>query len=243
MSRRGPVSRWWRAEQLSTSPATRTWESTSTTRWSQTRSRSETTWEDSRTLSPCSATASIRPCRNSRRASGSRLATGSSRISSSGRLARPRVRASWARCPPESFPARWPGSRPSCSIRRSGDGVVPAGVEPGAEAQVVGDGEPGVGGGVLGDEADLGQLGRRRRRAAAAHLDRARGRRQQPDGQAEQGGLAGAVGADQPGRPARPGCPACSPTAPSGAGTACPGPGPAGRRSRYLLAGRRERCS
>ena len=59
------------------------------------------------------------PCRNSRRASGSRLATGSSRTSSSGRFATARVRASWARWPPESRPARWRGSRPSCSIRRS----------------------------------------------------------------------------------------------------------------------------
>ena len=57
------------------------------------------------TLSSCSATASIRSCRNSRRASGSRLATGSSRISSSGRLARPSVSASCARWPPESLRA------------------------------------------------------------------------------------------------------------------------------------------
>jgi hypothetical protein len=33
--------------------------------------------------------------------------------------------------------------------------IVPAGVEPGAQLQMVGDAQPGVGGGVLGDEADL----------------------------------------------------------------------------------------
>src|SRR6266516_1009716 len=48
---------------------------------------------------------------------GSRLATGSSRISSSGRLAMARVRASWARWPPDSRPAFTAGSRPSLLIR------------------------------------------------------------------------------------------------------------------------------
>ena len=57
------------------------------------------------TLVSFSATDSIRWRRKSRRASGSRLATGSSRMSSSGRLATATVRASWARCPPESLPA------------------------------------------------------------------------------------------------------------------------------------------
>ena len=187
------------ASSVSTSPSTRTRESTSTTRWSQTRSRSETTCEDSRTLSSCSATASIRICRNSRRASGSRLATGSSRISSSGRLARPSVSASWARCPPDSLPGPLGGVEAEPLDPGAGDRVVPARVEPGAEPQVVVDAEPGVGRGVLGDEADLGQLAALPARAPAADLDRARRRRQQPDGQAEQGGLAGAVGADQAG--------------------------------------------
>ena len=117
-SRSGPDSRWCVARSPSTSPATRTWESTRTTTWSQTRSRSDTTCEESSTLISSSATASISTCRNSRRASGSRLATGSSRTSSSGRFASPSVSASWARWPPESWPARWPGSRPRRSIRR-----------------------------------------------------------------------------------------------------------------------------
>ena len=55
-----------------------------------------------------------------------------------------------------------------------GDRVVPARVEVRTEAQVVGDREPGVGRGVLRDEADLRQLGRVGGRAAAADLDRAR---------------------------------------------------------------------
>ena len=53
----------------------------------KTRSRSATRCEERTTLTPCSTTTSIRPWRNSRRASGSRLATGSSSTSSSGRFA------------------------------------------------------------------------------------------------------------------------------------------------------------
>ena len=85
-----------------------------------------------------------------------------------GALGEPRVSASWARWPPESLPALCAGSRPSRSIRAARQGVVPARVEVGAEPQVVGDAQPGVGGRVLGDEADLGQLLRVGRRAAAA---------------------------------------------------------------------------
>src|SRR6266571_3732463 len=66
---------------------------------------------------------------------------------------------------------------------------------------MVGDAQPGVGGAVLGDEADPGQLRRVGGGAAAEHLDAARGRRQQPDGQMQQRGLAGPVGADQPDDP------------------------------------------
>ena len=70
-------------------------------------------------LVPRSATTSIRLCRNSRRASGSRLATGSSRRMTSGRFATAMVRASWARWPPDSDPPRWRGLRPSRAIRCS----------------------------------------------------------------------------------------------------------------------------
>src|SRR4051812_23588056 len=48
---------------------------------------------------------------------GEAVATGSSRMSSSGRLAMARVRASWARWPPESRPAFCAGSSPSAAIR------------------------------------------------------------------------------------------------------------------------------
>ena len=71
------------------------------------------------TAMPVSATTSITDCRNSRRASGSSEATGSSSRSSSGRFASASVSATWACCPPESFPTFLPDGRPSCSMRRS----------------------------------------------------------------------------------------------------------------------------
>ena len=149
--------------------------------------------------------------------------------------------------------------RPSASgpgrARRSASWARPSSqprVEPGAEAQVVGDGQARVGRGVLRDEADLGQLRRAGRRAAAEDLDRARGRGQQcrPPG-CSSVRLARAVRADQPDHPARRGCPACSRTAPSGARTACPAPRPAGRRLTLCpllggarkVVGRAPRCS
>ena len=79
--------------------------------------------------------------RNSRRASGSRLATGSSRTSRSGRFGRASVSASWARWPPESRPARWRGVQAEPVHPVAPRGGVPARVEPRAQAQVVGDGQ------------------------------------------------------------------------------------------------------
>ena len=79
--------------------------------------------------------------------------------------------------------------------------AVPARVEPLAHAQMAGDGKPGVDRRVLGDEADRAQL-RRGAGAAAEDRDRARGRREQPGRQLQQGGLARAVGPDQPDHPA-----------------------------------------
>jgi hypothetical protein len=76
-------------------------------------------------------------------------------------------------------------------------GRVPARVEPRAESQVVGDRQPGVDRCVLRDEPDPGQLFRPAGRAAAQHGDGPGGRRDQPAGQPEQGGLAGAVRPDQ----------------------------------------------
>ena len=75
--------------------------------------------------------------------------------------------------------------------------VVPSGVEPAAEPQVVGDRHPDVDGGVLGNEADPGQLRRTGGRTRAENRDRAARRRQHPGGEAQQGGLAGAVRADE----------------------------------------------
>jgi hypothetical protein len=75
----------------------------------------------------CSATISIRSRRNSRRARGSRLATGSSSSSNPGRLATARVRASWARWPPDSDPARC-GLRPSWLMRRAASSLSQPGL-------------------------------------------------------------------------------------------------------------------
>jgi hypothetical protein len=54
-------------------------------------------------------------------------------------------------------------------------------------------------GGVLGDEADPGQLRRSGRGALAEDGDRAEGRREHPGGEPQQGGLARSVGADESG--------------------------------------------
>ena len=98
------------------------------------------------------------------------------------------------------------GQRPGPLLRVQGElpnplprqVVVPAGVEPCAEAEMSGDRQPGVDGSALGDEADPGQLRRPGRGALPEDGDRAAGRREQPGGQAQQGGLARAVGADEP---------------------------------------------
>jgi hypothetical protein len=82
-----------------------------------------------------------------------------------------------------------------------GELAVPAMVEPGAHAQVPGDGKPAVDRRVLGDEADPGELGRGAGGALAQDPDLSRGRVEQPGRQVQQGGLARAVGSDQPGHP------------------------------------------
>jgi hypothetical protein len=79
-----------------------------------------------------------------------------------------------------------------------GQGPVEAGVELGAHGEVLGDAEVAVQGGVLGDEADLGEQPGAAGRLVE-HPDAAGGGGQQANGQMEQGGLAGAVGADQGG--------------------------------------------
>src|ERR1022692_861624 len=84
---RGPVSSRCSAIRSSTGPANCTRPAVSTTTQSQIRSSSLTTCEETRTVSPVSATAAISVCMNSIRATGSRLATGSSSTSSGARLA------------------------------------------------------------------------------------------------------------------------------------------------------------
>ena len=136
-SRRGPVSRWWVASSVSTSPSTRTSESTSTTRWSQTRSRSETTCEDSRTLSSVL---------------GHRLhqhlqeLPAGQRVEAGDRLVEDQQLRPLGQAEGEgelgALAAGQPagplaGSRPSRSIRDRATRVVPARVEVGAEPQVV----------------------------------------------------------------------------------------------------------
>ena len=54
-----------------------------------------------------------------------------------------------------------------------------------------------------GPRSRPGRVGRAVAGAATEHADRARRRRQQPDGEVQQRGLAGAVGTDQPDDPAR----------------------------------------
>ena len=73
--------------------------------------------EERSTVRPPSAVASIRVCRNSRRASGSSAASGSSSRSRSGRLARASTRATCDRCPPESVPTRRSSGMPSRASR------------------------------------------------------------------------------------------------------------------------------
>jgi hypothetical protein len=59
-----------------------------------------------------------------------------------------------------------------------GERCVPTWVRPPAESEVIGDREPGVGGGVLGDEADAGELvGRRPGRPPSTEIDPALGPR------------------------------------------------------------------
>src|SRR5579863_5015195 len=154
-------------------------------RKSHTRSMSLTRCDESTMLISWPATVDISSPRNSHRASGSRLATGSSSRSSSGRLASAIVRDSWARWPPESFPARWRGLNPSSASRVC------------AESQVVLDRQPGVEGRVLRDEAHAGELGGVACGLLTEHLDRAGARREQPGGDVEQRGLSRAVRADE----------------------------------------------
>ena len=134
------------------------------TRWSQTRSRSATMCDESRTVMPVSTTASITALRNSRRASGSSEATGSSSSSSSGRLASASVSATCACWPPESLPTFCVERQVQALDPLARERVVPARVELAPEPERLADREAAVQRVVLRDEADAREHARRPRR-------------------------------------------------------------------------------
>ena len=103
---------------------------------------------------PFSTTASITAFRNSRRASGSSEATGSSSSNSRGRLASASVSATCACWPPESWPIFCFAERPRRSTRRGSQPLVPARVELAAVPERLGDRQVPVQWMVLRDEAN-----------------------------------------------------------------------------------------
>ena len=118
--RRAPLSRRCDASNPSTSPSSRTRPSLSRTMWSATRSMSAITCDAMTTVAPVSATPSMSICRNSRAASGSSRANGSSSRSSDGRLPSASASASRERSPAVSDETRRPGGmRSSRSLRDS----------------------------------------------------------------------------------------------------------------------------
>ncbi len=78
--------------------------------------------EESSTVSPFSAVASIKRLRKSRRASGSKLASGSSSSTRSGHLPSASVSATCACCPVESLSARRLRGMPRALSRASAAG-------------------------------------------------------------------------------------------------------------------------
>jgi hypothetical protein len=116
---RGTVSIRCASSRSSTGPASCGRPPLSTISQSHSRSSSETTCEAMITVSPPSAHAAITSRMNSIRAIGSRLATGSSRISSGLRLASAMVSETCACCPPDSSLTLRPSGMPSASIRIS----------------------------------------------------------------------------------------------------------------------------
>ena len=131
-------------------------------------------------LTSCSATVAISSCRNSRRASGSRLATGSSRIEQLGSFRDGQGQGELGPLAAGQLAGALVGSRPSWLDAAPGRLVVPVRVEPRAQPQVVGDAQPGVDRGLLGDEADPADLPGVVCRPLAEDLDGARRRRSSP---------------------------------------------------------------
>ena len=144
-------------------------------------------------MEPVSWQASNTEPRKSRRASGSRLAIGSSSRNSSGLLASTRVSATWARSPPDRALIRARGRCPAARSAPGHDRIEPA-VHGAAYLQDIGDPQPRPQRRVLGDEPDPVQPPRR---CAPGCLDRSLGDWKQARCHAHQGGLARAVRPDQ----------------------------------------------
>ena len=234
-SRRGPVSRWWVASSSSTSPATRTRESTE---------------HDQVVADPLEVGDQVRGQHDADAVLGDdlhqalqELAPGQ-RVEAGHRLVedqqlRPLGHGQGQRELGALAAGQLAGPlrRVEAELRRSGASAssrVPAGVEPRAQPQVVGDRQPGVGRGVLGDEPDPGQLrpgrgaGGRRGPRSCPQVGASR-----PTARLSRVVLPAPFGPTRPTTRARPGCSACSRSAPTGAGTACPGPRP--RRTAVTL--------
>ena len=79
-----------------------------------------------------------------------------------------------------------------------GERFVPARVHPCAEPQVIANRQSRIGRGVLGDEADAGQLARARARLPTENSDRSGVWTKETDRELEERRLAGAVRADEP---------------------------------------------
>ena len=93
---------------------------------SQACSMSVMTWDDNSAVAPSARTASTRTCRNSRRASGSRLASGSSSSRTGARAPNASASPTCACCPPDSSSAREVcGMARSSSRRRRCHGSKP----------------------------------------------------------------------------------------------------------------------
>ncbi len=153
------------------------------------------------TETPPSATASLRADRNSRRASGSSAATGSSRSRIPGCLARASPNATWARWPPDRVATgRSVGTCKRVEAIPRAVGIPPR-VEVGAEPDVVVGAQAPVERHVLGEIPDVGQELLGAVGGPAEHRAPSRAGRCQSDEQPEQRRLAGTVRAEEGGDP------------------------------------------
>ena len=159
--------------------------------------RSPTMCDERSTVVPW-ATASATVPRNSRRASGSRLARGSSRSNTGACVPRASVRASWACWPPDRWPAGRSSGIPASASRRS----APSASNPGRSSAASAIWSRGVSTGV--DARRLAHIAELAKRSGcvASHVDpqhvgAASGRALEAQERADEGGLAGAVGPDQ----------------------------------------------